>query len=490
MAKYWYVMLTAGLLGAACGSPADSVKEEPRVAPTAAPGKRKASPQSKAQSEDESTAAHVKNETQKNEKGFSKRPNVVVVLLDTLRPDYLGFMGNAYETAPFLAELAAKSAVFEKALSTSSWTAPSVASLFTGVYPPQHTVVQGFRAHRGMIAKMKQAGDAELIVNHIPSDLMTLPEMFEKVGYRTFGLTANINIGKEIGFSRGFERFEKHVKAPAENLYDILVGWREDIVQQLPFFLYLHFNDPHTPYHQRMPYFKPAESRKEDTAARYRSEIGYVDQILRKAHHLPGLSENTVWVFVSDHGEEFWDHGSTEHGPTLYGELQHVLMMIHGPSQGIRPGRLKENTSLIDILPTLAALIDAPLEKAREGVSLLPLLRGVDDGHPITKRLKDRCLFGHRMYSSRRKLAVWSVTCGRFKLIDWWGDRRKLFDHSTDRGEYYDLVPKRPKTAEELYSRLDRFRARMDSGEATTEQNEIALDKTLLEKLRRMGYVE
>ncbi len=485
MKRNGYVLLMTVALCAACGSPSDSVKDAPLVKPARAPKERRSPGHSSSLSKVASAPDHKKGKTIS-----SKRPNVVVVLLDTLRPDYLGFMGNAYETAQFLSELAGESAVFENALSTSSWTAPAVSSLFTGLYPPQHTVVQGFRAHRGMIAKMKKVGTAKLTVNHMPPNLMTLPEMFEKVGYRTFGLAANINIGTEIGFSRGFERFEKHVKAPAEHLYRIIVEWREEMVQRPPFLLYLHLNDPHTPYHQRKPYFKPAESRRGDSPARYRSEIGYVDQVLRKVHQLPGLSKDTVWVFVSDHGEEFWDHGATEHGPTLYGELQRVLMMIHGPSQGVRSGRFKENTSLIDILPTLAALIGRPLEKAREGVSLLPLLREDDIAQTLSTRLKDRCLFGHRMYSSRRKLALWSVTCGRFKLIDWWGDRRKLFDYSTDRGEYHDLFTKRPKTAKELYARLGRFKARMESGEETTEQKEITLDAELLKKLQGMGYVE
>jgi arylsulfatase A-like enzyme len=420
----------------------------------------------------------------------SKRPNVIVILLDTLRPDYLGLYGAESEVAPFLAEIAGKSVVFENALSTSSWTAPSVASLFTSLYPTQHSVVQGFRAHRKIISKLNEEGSAELMVNHMPPDLATLPELFKAAGYRTFGLAANINIGDEIGFSRGFDRFEKHVRAPAEELYNKVAEWREEIVKQRPFFLYLHFNDAHIPYHIRNPYFKPAKSRKDDAAARYRSEIGYLDAYLKKTWQLSGLAENSVLVVLSDHGEEFWDHGSTQHGPTLYSELQYVVMMMYGPEHGIPAQRIKVNVSLVDVLPTLADLIGKPLAERREGVPLTPLFSSDDKGDALRKRLQDRCLFAHRMYSSSRKLALWSITWNNWKLIDWWGDRRKLFDHKTDRGEYHDLYLKRPKIAEKLYSRLSTFKERMERGQETTDQNEIDLDEDLLTKLKALGYVE
>ena len=420
------------------------------------------------------------------------KPNVIVVLLDTLRPDYLGFLGNETETAPFMAALSKGSTVFENALSTSSWTAPSVSSLFTGLYPPQHTVVQGFRAHRGMIEELKDEGHAEMALNRMPVNVTTLSEMFKKTGYKTFGLTSNINIGKEIGFSRGFDRFEQIVRAPAETLFSRVIAWHEDIVGTAPFFLYLHFNDVHVPYHAREPYFQPAKSRKDDAAARYRSEIGYVDAHLRKIWQLPGMSKNTVMVIVSDHGEEFWEHGGTEHGPTLYGELNRILMMVHGPSSGITGKRVTHNVSLIDILPTLASLIGVKLDAPREGISLLPLLRNSDDteGRQLTEILRDRCLFGHRMYSSRRDLAVWSITCGSWKLIDWWGDRRKLFDHRTDREEYHDVFSKRSRIADELYHRISDFKARMKTKAPASAKREVELNTTLLAKLRSLGYVE
>ncbi len=417
------------------------------------------------------------------------RPNVVVMLLDTLRPDFLGVYGAKTEPAPFLGELAKQSVVFDNALSTSSWTAPATASLFTGLYPPEHTVVQGFRAHRGLIEKMKAEGHTDLEVNRMPKDLDTLPEVFRGAGYRTFGLAANINIGDAIGFSRGFDRFERIIQAPAEEILKKVAGWRKEIVRAKPFFLYLHFNDAHTPYHQRRPFYQYSADPREDARARYRSEISYLDATLQKIWQLPGLRENTVLLVVSDHGEEFWERGGTKHGPTLFSELNRVVMMAHGPSAGIAPSRVVENVSLIDVLPTLAELAGIDVKTEREGSSLAPLLAMADGAAP-PRRFHERCLFAHRMFSSIRNVAVWSVTCGHLKLIDWWGDRHKLYDHREDPGDLYDLSETRQKTAARLSDRLARFKDRMSRPEHAAATTEIALDETLLEQLRTLGYVE
>jgi arylsulfatase A-like enzyme len=418
----------------------------------------------------------------------SAQPNIIVILLDTLRPDYLGFMGGGTETAPFLAQLAKKSAVFENALSTSTWTAPSTASLFTSLYPPQHTVIQGFKAHRANIAKFHENGDAEMTVNHIRRDLRTLPEVFKRAGYRTFGLTANINIGKEIGFDRGFDKFQKNARTEADEMLRIVKDWRAQIVKQKPFFLYLHFNDPHIPYNRREPFFKPARDVEGDPAARYRSEIGYLDMHLRKLWELPGLFDDALVVIVSDHGEEFMEHGGTEHGPTLYGELNRILFMLHDPSQGIVPGRYSQNVSLMDVMPTLADRI-GQLTEQWEGRSLLPLFRP-KSAAAFRETFDKRCLFGHRLFSSIRHISIWSVTCQNWKLIAHPGDRYELFDLVTDRMEQEDVSEKNHRIATVLGKRLETFRSRMARDEPRSEVTKIKLDKTLMKRLESLGYVE
>lgn len=145
--------------------------------------------------------------------GFTQeRPDVVVILIDTLRPDYLGFYGNETDTAPFLESLAANSTVLRRAYAASSWTAPSTASLFTSWYPPHHGVVEGFFAHKGRVKKVKETGHSSLPLNRLPTGHQTLPELFQQAGYHTLGLAANINNGDEIGYVDDVLRgmFERH----------------------------------------------------------------------------------------------------------------------------------------------------------------------------------------------------------------------------------------------------------------------------------------
>ena len=308
-----------------------------------------------------------------------RRPNVVVILLDTLRPDYLSFYGYEKEKAPFLARLAKESVVFERAFSTSSWTAPSTSSLFTSLYPLQHGVVEGFMMHHVRKRWREREGREFIPLNRLPSDRELLPELFQSMGYRTFGIATNVNIGDEIGFSRGFDRFEQIRKSSASVVLDRVEEWREEILGSEAFFLYLHLNDVHVPYHAREPYYEKQEGKLADRRARYLSELGYVDEHVRKVYETLGLGRNTVLVILSDHGEEFRDHGGLEHWAKLFVELNHVLMMFHAPALGVSPRRITATTvSLIDVLPTLMDLAGGELVGDEEGISLVPLLMNGD----------------------------------------------------------------------------------------------------------------
>lgn len=418
------------------------------------------------------------------------KPNVVVVLLDTVRPDYLEFYGFEGETAPFLASLAKEAVVFENAYSSSSWTAPATASLFTSLYPPQHGVVQGFRAHRSMVKKMRVAGKSKIPINSLPTTHKTLAEKIRGVGYRTYGFAANINIGEEIGFSRGFDVFEKKVKAPAEYFREKLEAMRDEIVgPESPYFLYLHLNDAHSPYDIRQPYYRGSSDKRKDMAARYRSEIGFIDAHLEKIFALFGEEEETVYVILSDHGEEFWDHGGTEHGPQLFRELHHILLMIKAP--GAKPQRIAQNTSILDVYPTIVDIVGEQCPQNLEGISLAPLLAHSNDNNELVQRLSNRTLFGHRVFSSKREVSVWAAVSGRWRLIDWWGGRRKLYDEENDPANLFNLATSKSEVTSAMNTRLDAFKKKMeeeflDAG----DDGEITMDESLLERLKSMGYVE
>ena len=129
-------------------------------------------------------------------------PNVVLIVIDTLRADRLPFHGYGSNTAPFLSRLAAQGVVFENAHSTSAWTAPAMASMFTSLYPFQHHVVSGLDA----TLKLQRSG-ATIELNCIPDELETLPEAMKRAGYATFGIASNFNLGDAMGFSSGFDTY-------------------------------------------------------------------------------------------------------------------------------------------------------------------------------------------------------------------------------------------------------------------------------------------
>src|SRR3989304_3811790 len=118
--------------------------------------------------------------------------------------------------------MAKKSVVFEQALSTSSWTVPSIASLFTSAYPHQHGVVQGMMAHRKHLAALGKGEQAALTLNRLSTDVSTLPEHFQGLGYSTYGIAANVNLGPELGFQRGFDKFYFEQGGSAPHIHRLL----------------------------------------------------------------------------------------------------------------------------------------------------------------------------------------------------------------------------------------------------------------------------
>jgi arylsulfatase len=217
---------------------------------------------------------------------------VLIVVVDTLRADRLPFYGYEGHTSPFLREWAERSIVFERAWSTSSWTAPASASLFTGVYPVQHGVHLGVNAFR-----LLRRGGAKLELDRVPDALETLPELFQSLGYRTFGVSDNPNVSEAQGFAAGFDRFENFSYAGADRVKVVIASWEAEIAEADPWFVYLHYMDPHQPYHARRPWHRTPSAKDRHTVngAAYDSEIGWVDAHLREVFgRLAGNTEVEV----------------------------------------------------------------------------------------------------------------------------------------------------------------------------------------------------
>ena len=405
------------------------------------------------------------------------RPNVVVVLIDTLRADHLPVYGYAGDTAPFLTRLAGESVVFTAAQSASAWTAPSTASLFTSLYPFQHHVDTGFMVTQ----QMREVGH-EIRLNRLPLEVPTLPEVMKAAGYATFGITANVNIGPVMGFARGFDRFKQlseDVAAPA--LGEKAHQWEPRLRGATPYFLYMHFLDPHAPYRENAPWFVPRADPAANRMAAYDSEIRLVDSVLEDLYRALSWDRNTLLIVLADHGEEFADHGGRGHGQTLYSEMLNVPLIVHAPGR-FAPRRVAEPVGLIDVLPTLRDLAGAPPEPRDEGRSLRPLLEG---GPTDPER---RSLFAHLIRRDQGGRLLHSVRRGRWKYIEGSAGSEQLFDLALDPRETANLVEASPVMASHLRTNLRdavRTAAKFSGGQATT-----VLDPATAETLRALGYVQ
>lgn len=413
------------------------------------------------------------------------RPNVIVIVIDTLRPDVLELYGAEGETAPYLARLGARSAVFLDAWSSSTWTAPATASLFTGQYPLRHGVTLGFHAHGRTVREVEAAGEAPITINQLPEDRPTLPSAFARLDYRTFGLASNVNIGSEIGFDRGFDRFLHLNHASARELEARLEEWETEMRAASPFLLYLHLNDVHAPYDPRSPWYAPQGEEREDLRAAYRSEVRYVDDVLERVVDRLDPDGEALILVASDHGEEFWEHGHGKHTHSLHYELGRILLVVHGPSLGVRPARLSDNVSIVDVLPTLLDLLQAPIPEDLDGISLAPLMRGGLAAARQRRQLAVRPLFAHRV-SPIHDYELRGVVQGNWHLIDD-GRNARLYDLERDTLERNDVAEANPRVEAALREALAGHTAQPGAAHGGLE---VRLDRDDVEHLRALGYVD
>jgi hypothetical protein len=289
----------------------------------------------------------------------SKPPNVLLVSIDALRADHLGAYGGDEGVSPFLDELAASGAVFENAFVPLPATDPSHASLLTSLHPLQH----------GVLANAMT----------LPEELETLAEVLRAHGYYTMGAVSVAHLGRAYGFGQGMDDFSDSWdgNAPSNDAHQRAGGDTNRSVFELvdsylareskqPYFLFVHYFDVHSPYVSHVP------ATGDSMAARYRSEVRFVDEkigelvaFLRKK----GLGENLVVAVTSDHGEQLGEHGYEGGHADIYRETIRVPLILNGT--GIRGGRRDEIVTSMDIAPTVLDLAGLAFSRPVEGVSLL-----------------------------------------------------------------------------------------------------------------------
>ena len=431
------------------------------------------------------------------------RPNIVLITIDTLRSDRVSAYGYDRQTTPFLDALADQGVRCTTSYSPSSWTVPSMASLFTSLDPDHHGV------QRGLIEKNRIVGQEVL-----DDSYLLLAEILRAAGYRTYGVSANLHLAPRFGFAQGFEHYENLGFANADRIAPVLETWSEELRSGgQPYFLWIHYFDPHDPYYPREPWFEnpvpalagefseddpvdirrlywlnspdgrrrnPRRLKKELRIAKaaYDAEISYTDEQIRQAFETLDLDANALIVVTADHGEEFYEHGNLGHGQDLHEEQVRVPLILRLPGAAHAGGIVRQPVSLIDVTPTILDLLGLHLPPMSQGESLLPL---IDDSS-----LERAPIY---LAVSRAEPGLRAIRQGSWKYIRDLGNSRedRLFDLSSDPGEQRNLLGEEPVKARELADQLDAFLATAPSlAQPSIEE----VDEETLDELRALGYVD
>lgn len=449
-------------------------------------------------------------------------PNIVVFLVDTLRADRLGIYG--YDRRPTSAKLdhfAAESVVFDNAYATSPWTLPTVASMATSGFSCAHGVVDDRRK--------------------LPAGMATMAEHLAEHGYLTMGLYGNAYAGPSFGLDRGFEHYTYSRRNNAEKVEPLLDLAATD---GRPFLLYIHNMEPHggERFQGEQPAsFDPAVPKefRETLLARFdayrkltrrdfarsqplgttdntteqQAELDYMDRHF-EAHDVlydgairlgdrrfgsvidllrtRGLLDNTVVVFLSDHGEELGEHGGWQHDQSVYEELIHIPLVIRLPAAANAGRRVDSIVTLVDVAPTLLALAGVPdpgtAHQGRDLGALMAGEAGSEEEGPIVVAVRD---------NKKKYFAPWKIERGDLNIalredalkaiVNVEVGTVELYDLETDPGETDDLADRRPGEAARFADFAATWLARCGTGaEGATSD----LDEATLDRLRALGYVD
>lgn len=284
------------------------------------------------------------------------RPNILVVTIDTLRADHVGCYGATFARTPTIDGLAAEGTRFENAFSPVPLTLPAHASMLTGKYPPGHGV-----RHNALFT--------------LPEHEETMAEVLSRDGYRTGAVVGSMVLASHYGIAQGFETFDDKsaykrstmggfFESKAEDVTDRAVSFLQQSAE--PFFLWVHYYDPHQEYTPPRQYLDVFEDRP------YDGEIAYVDdQLQRLLEYLRGQGryERTLIVTTSDHGESLGEHHEETHGYTIYDAAMRIPLILSGP--GVPAGVAVQNmVSLVDIAPTVYSLAGTAASAIGDGVDL------------------------------------------------------------------------------------------------------------------------
>lgn len=417
--------------------------------------------------------------------------NVILITLDTVRADRMGFLGSKRGLTPNLDAFARQSMVFTHAYSQVPLTTASHATILTGTYPQFHKV-----------------DDFQVPLS---KELPYAPDILRSSGYRTGAFVGSFVLDPEErfahGFGRGFDtydagftdwhagldRYHTNERRARDVVAHALAWLNQNPKTKSPFFLWIHLYDAHHPYDPPQPY------KTKYASAPYDGEIAYVDSavgVLLNQLRTRGLYDSAVIAVMADHGEALGDHGEDTHGIFLYDETIHVPLVIKLPGQvssgkvsaeKILAGKQIDNrVELVDVLPTILQAVGVAVPKEVQGESLLALMKTPPSSADNTQTFRDRPAYAETDYphSAFGWSSLRALRTGKYLFVE--APRQELYDQSADPNAQHNLSSTSAAVTSTLASELDSFRQKTSSARELPKQ---AMDPQAQEKLAALGYI-
>ncbi len=395
---------------------------------------------------------------------------MLLITLDTTRADRIGCYGYKSAKTPNLDRLANRGVLFERAYAPAPMTSPSHASMFTGLWPPEHGVFT----------------NGQVALDH---SLSTLAEKLSSEGYDTAAFVAAFVLQKKFGFQQGFSVYDDDLSKAASDIdvlhqyrdgryvIDSAMDWLDRRTRKdssTPFFCWVHLYDPHDPYLDH-----PDEFGSQFAEQKYDGEVAYVDlqvgRLLEKLKSL-GLSDSTTIVVVGDHGESLGEHGEETHGYMLHDSTLRVPWIIADPKQTSRGFRVPAPVSTVNLFPTLLEAAGVATSSKEASLSVLSAVNGKEIAPQVC-------------YSQTEEpylQAFWSplkgLTTERWRYVR--TTKPELYDLLADPKELVNLAAKEP----DLLSELDGELAAFESSLERRSGSQVLLSKNEERALHSLGY--
>lgn len=414
--------------------------------------------------------------------------DVIVVVIDTLRADFVGISGRApLEATPQIDDLARRGRWCDEAWSSAPWTPPSVMTLMTSLEPSVH----------GLDSEADRLAEA---VPRLPAEASTLAEIFQRAGYRTLAVTAGGGVGSVYGFDRGFERWFEPDDRPVSDVeggVDRAIEWLAE-PDPRPTFLFFHTYEVHLP--NSHPPLACGDSPAELAVGAYAGDLTVADYHLGRLFETlerDGRLENSLVVVTADHGENLHDRvlgdRPVDHGHHLHTELLRVPLIWVAPGLIPTRGPIAEPVRLLDVLPTVCSLVGIDLVGVpHQGRDLRPILQGWGSVDPPDELFAWAPMQGPTWGALRTE--DWTyLRSPEIETDQWWGrvvvPPRALYRRSSDPAERTDLAADHHETVTALEAVLaSRQRTNLDLRRSLGGSSAVESDSA--DALRALGYLD